>query len=280
MLIMTGAYMLVSTAVSLVQDATATRRYDALVQGLPPARIIVCRTTLAPGCPAEAARRSELPVAWMEPPKGFHLNYVSAVGPSVVPTVDHYASEYLSSSDVDLDLETQPYGPWQPGNEQLLASFVEGRTAVEAYRDLYDYAPTDPLAPTSLTLRWQANGLPYELHVSPHELFHQMSLYPADYAAMVGGVRYAFPALSASSPGASSSPLVTEQAALAVARQNDTAWRTGDRAGIEAMTSPLALQALFAIPVREEVRPRTRASSLRTSTSTLRMSQGTHLRFT
>ena len=188
------------------------------------------------------------------------------------------SSMFVSASAFASDWSTQ--GSVSIGGIGVSKSDTRDASKLEEYRDLYDYAPTDPLAPTSLTLRWQANGLPYELHVSPHELFHQMSLYPADYAAMVGGVRYAFPALSASSPGASSSPLVTEQAALAVARQNDTAWRTGDRAGIEAMTSPLALQALFAIPVREEVRPRTRASSLRTSTSTLRMSQGTHLRFT
>src|SRR5207245_2879231 len=181
--------------IALIENARAVRearKITALGSYRPPANMLMCEGALTPACAQQAADRVQLPVAWLPPPAGYQFRWLAA-GPTVkTAATNRIAFESLTSNVVDLELDSQPRGPWQPGNERLVGSYVENGTIVNVYQDLYGYGPDQP-DPTTLTLRWQHEGRQYQLFVSLHYLLQRLALKPAKFVGIVASVKYATP---------------------------------------------------------------------------------------
>jgi hypothetical protein len=166
-----------------------TKRVTFAAQPSPAA--IVCREVMTESCAKEAATRIGVPVGWIPPPPGYRLQWLAAVGSTTVPKAHRIAFEKLTTGHIDLQLETQPAGTWGLRNEQL-GTFVENGDTVSAYRDLYGYNPDVP-EPTTLTLRWQHDGIQYSMLVSPHFFLDRLSLNPSLFAPLVARIIYTRP---------------------------------------------------------------------------------------
>jgi hypothetical protein len=191
-----GGAVGVLVVVSAIETAAAVhhaQKVTALGPYRPPASAVVCEQALNEACAQRAATRVQLPVAWLPAPRGYGFKWLVALSTEGVPPTKWEAFEALSSSTVDLQVSTQPQGPWQPGNERLIGTYVEHDTTVYAYQDLYGYGPSDPPGPTTMTLRWLHGGIQYQLSVGPHYLLQRLVLHASDFARFVAEVRYAAP---------------------------------------------------------------------------------------
>jgi hypothetical protein len=156
----------------------------------PPESTITCRTTVTTDCVDEAARRIRIPAAWMAVPAGYRLRWVMAAGNPKSEPSHRIAEEMLTGGRYDLELSTQPPGPWQPGNEQLVGTYTANGDVVSAYRDRPQ--GRDFVFP-GITYRWTHDGVQYQLWVAPHYMLDTEPIDPGAYAPLVANVRYAEP---------------------------------------------------------------------------------------
>jgi len=156
----------------------------------PPASAISCRSQVTSACTQEAARRSGLPVAWMAVPSGYRLQWVMGAGGPNVEKSHRIAEEMLTGGRVDLELDTQPPGPWEPWNEQQVGTYVENGTTFVAYRDR---PQPDTMRFPAIYVRWMREGVQYQLWIAPHYLLDTAPIDPAAYAPILASIRYAGP---------------------------------------------------------------------------------------
>ena len=180
----------VALVVGAIRTGNALRQVQQPTLGIkPPAHAVVCRTEMTPACAREAAKRVHLTVAWIPVPAGYRLQWLGAAGDPKGPRKHRIAFESMTTGSVDMELDTQPGGPWQPANERLIGTYLEAGTVVTAYHELILSEPD----PTTLTLRWRHRHTQYQLWVSSTTLFDRLQPDPARSAALVAGVRYANP---------------------------------------------------------------------------------------
>jgi len=181
-----------SYVVGLFAQARAVHEAQKLTTLGPPLfpnKYATCHDAVTPACTNEAARRNQMPVAWLPVPSGYRLKWVMATG-AKVDRNRRFAEEVVTGDRVDLSLSTQPPGPWQPGNEQLVGTYTENGDVVRAYRDR---PQSGAMKFSAITYRWMHDGIQYQLWVSPHYMLDTRPIDAGTYASLLANVRYAQP---------------------------------------------------------------------------------------
>jgi hypothetical protein len=154
----------------------------------PSARMVLCRSGPTAACARAAATKIDVPVAWMETPRGFAFALLVAVPANSKRSADRaFAYERFTSADAVLELTTGPRAASRADGPTVIA---RTRTPRDIPVRIVGLGASSVSAPV---LEWSRDRVRYQLIVTPNRSFGRGAPPVSELLAMIDAVSYTAP---------------------------------------------------------------------------------------